>query len=68
VRIGKRRPHVLRYARRGRGRAQAVQVSALLSEATFTDLAGQTDSRYQVRALNSSGELSDPTPSFGPAQ
>jgi len=48
--------------------AQAVQVSALLSEATFTDPAGQVDSRYQVRALNSSGELSDPTPPFRPAQ
>jgi len=45
---------------------QAVQVSDLLSQATFTDPAGQADSRYQVRAVDSSGTLSDPTPVFTP--
>lgn len=41
--------------------AQPLQVSDLLSGLTFTDPQGQADSRYVLRALGSSGELSGPT-------
>jgi fibronectin type 3 domain-containing protein len=41
---------------------QPLQVSDLLSEPTFTDPKGQSDSQYVLRAVSGNGELSGPTP------
>ncbi|MGY2893851.1 fibronectin type III domain-containing protein [Deinococcus sp. UYEF24] len=41
---------------------QPLQVSDLLSEQTFIDPQGQTESQYVLRAVSDGGELSDPTP------
>jgi fibronectin type 3 domain-containing protein len=41
-----------------------LQVSDLLSGQSFTDPQGQADSQYVIRAVSSSGELSEPTPTL----